>query len=171
LGINVGFLVSQIVNLVILLLLLRAVLYKPVLNMLDQRAQHIKQGLHDAELATQKASQAEAEYQRRMEEAKRQAQGIIEQAAAQARKVQEETLTKAQGEAQELLTRAHQQIDAERQEALRAMRQQVAELALAISSKLISQSLDDQTHRRLIDEFLAELTQATPPSTGPRTQA
>ncbi len=64
LGINWGFLLSQIVNLAILLIALRLVLYKPVMRMLDQRAQRIKKGLEDAELASKKAAQAEAEYQR-----------------------------------------------------------------------------------------------------------
>ena len=45
LGINAGHLISQIANLTILLVLLRVVLYRPVLNMLDQRAAKIRQGL------------------------------------------------------------------------------------------------------------------------------
>jgi F-type H+-transporting ATPase subunit b len=166
LGINVGFLVSQVVNLVILLVLLRVVLYKPVMSMLDQRALRIKKGLEDAQEAEERAAQAEADYQKRIEGAEREAQVVVDQAAAQARKIQEEILARARAEAEELLAKAHQQIGTERQEALRTMREQVADLALAISTKLLGQSLDDQTHRRLIDEFLAELAESKSPSTG-----
>jgi F-type H+-transporting ATPase subunit b len=165
LGINVGFLVSQLANLFILLILLRVVLYTPVMNMLDQRALRIKKGLEDAQEAEERAAQAEADYQRRMEGAEREAQVVIEQANAQARKIREETLAKAQAEAAELLAKAHQQIGTERRESLRTVRGQVADLAIAVAAKLIGQSLDDEAHRRLVEEFLTELDES-PPSTG-----
>ena len=156
LGINWGFLLSQVVNLAILLIALRLVLYKPVMRMLDQRAQRIKKGLEDAELASKKAAQAEAEYQRRVEQAKHEVQKIIDKAVEQGERARDDIIARAQKEAQELLDKARRQIEIERQDALRAVRTQVADLVVAATAKVVGQSLDARTHRRLIDEFLAE---------------
>ena len=57
LGINLGYLISQIVNFTLLAVLLYFVAYKPILRMLDQRSARIKQGLEDAELASRRAAE------------------------------------------------------------------------------------------------------------------
>jgi F-type H+-transporting ATPase subunit b len=158
LGINAGHLLSQIANLIILLLLLRIVLYKPVLNMLDQRAARIRQGLEDAEAASQQAAQAQAEYDKRIQQALSEAQAILSQAKEDAEHVREQALAKAQREARELLDKNRQSLEMERRKALRAERAQLADLVIAAASKVIGQSLDQQAHHRLVEQFLAEST-------------
>jgi F-type H+-transporting ATPase subunit b len=158
LGINAGHLLSQIANLIILLLLLRIVLYKPVLNMLDQRAARIRQGLEDAEAASQQAAQAQAEYDKRIQQALSEAQAILSQAKEDAEHVRKQALAKAQREARELLDKNRQSLEMERRKALRAERAQLADLVIAAASKVIGQSLDQQAHHRLVEQFLAEST-------------
>jgi F-type H+-transporting ATPase subunit b len=156
LGINAGHLISQVANLTILVLLLRVVLYRPVLNMLDQRAEKIHQGLEDAEAASQRAAEAQADYEKRMEQAQLEARAILDQAREEARHLREQALAAAQREAQELLERSRQAVELERRKAQRAERAQLADLVVAAASKVIDQSLDDQAHRRLVEQFLAE---------------
>ena len=64
LGINLGFLVSQIINFIILMALLNFVAYKPLLNMLEQRRERIRKGLEDARAAEERLANAEAEAQK-----------------------------------------------------------------------------------------------------------
>lgn len=156
LGINAGHLLSQIANLIILLVGLRAFLYKPVLNMLDQRAAKIRQGLEDAEAASQQAAQAQEEYEKRIQQAQSEAQAILSQAKEEAGHLREQAVAEAQREAQELLERNRQSLEMERRKALRAERAQLADLVIAAASKVIGQSLDQQAHRRLVEQFLAE---------------
>jgi F-type H+-transporting ATPase subunit b len=158
LGINAGHLISQIANLAILLVLLRIVLYRPVLNMLDQRAAKIRQGLEDAEAASQQAAQAQAEYDQRIQQAQEEAQAILSQAREEAGSLREQALADAQREAQELLERTRQSLQMERSKALHAERAHLADLVIAAASKVIGQSLDQQAHRRLVEQFLAEST-------------
>lgn len=158
LGIQPGYLISQIVNLLVLLLILRIVLYRPMLGMLDRRAERIRQGFEDAEAASQKAEQAEADYQKRLEEARIQAQDIITQANQEAQKLRQQLMEEARQEAQQLLERTRKQIDSERQEALRAQRAELAELVVDTAAKVIGQALDESAHRQLIEHFLAEGT-------------
>ena len=62
LGINLGYLVSQIVNFTLLAVLLYFVAYKPILRMLDERSARIKKGLEDAETASRRAAEMEQEF-------------------------------------------------------------------------------------------------------------
>jgi len=156
LGINLGQLVSQVVNLLILLVALRSFLYRPVLNMLDQRSERIRQSLEDAETAAQKAAQAEADYQQRIGEAQRTAQAMLDQANQEARSLRERTLHEARDEAQRYLDRARREIGLERQQALRAQKAQLADLVIAAASKLVAHQLDETAHRQLVEQFLAD---------------
>ncbi len=158
LGINAGYLISQIANLLILLVLLRIFLFRPVLEMLDRRAETIRKGVQDAELASERAAQAEAEFQKRIEVAQQEARTILDRASEEAQRLQERARTDARKEAQELLEQARKEIERERQQALRADRVQLADLVVAAASKLIGQTLDEASHRRLIEQFLASGT-------------
>ncbi len=158
LGINAGYLVSQIANLLILLVLLRIFLLKPVLAMLDQRAEKIRQSVEDAESAAQRAAQAEAEYDKRIEQAEEEARLVLQQANEEAKRLREQALSEARREAQDLVERARQEIELQRRAAARADRTQLADLVVAAASKVIGQSLDTPSHRRLVENFLSDST-------------
>jgi F-type H+-transporting ATPase subunit b len=156
LGINLGYLISQIVNFTILAVLLYFVAYKPVLRMLDERSNRIKQGLEDAESASQRAAQMEQEFEHRLAEARREGQEIIAQAARMSEKTRQDILEKARLEAAEQIEKAKDEIARERELAMTELRQQVADLSLTISKKVIGASLDENRQRQLIAEFIQE---------------
>ncbi len=156
LGINLGYIVSQLVNFTLLIVLLYFVAYKPILRMLDERSAKIKKGLEDAETASRRAAEMEQEFERRMAEARKEGQEQVAQAAQMGEKVRQEILDKAREEARGLVDKAKEEIDRERDVAMGELRQQVAELSLAISQKVIGESLDEQAQRRLVARFLDE---------------
>jgi len=154
LGINLGYLVSQIVNFTILAVLLYVVAYKPVLRMLDERSARIKKGLEDAESASRRAGEIEHEFEQKLAEARREGQEIIAQATKMSEKQRQDILAQAREEAGALVERAKDEISRERDMAMSELRQQVADLSLTISEKVIGATLDEQQQRRLIAEFL-----------------
>jgi F-type H+-transporting ATPase subunit b len=156
LGINLGYLISQIVNFTILAVLLYFVAYKPVLRMLDERSNRIKKGLEDAETASRRAAQMEQEFEHRLAEARREGQEIIAQAARMSEKTRQDILEKARLEAAEQIDKAKDEIARERELAMAELRQQVADLSLTISKKVIGASLDEDKQRQLIAEFIQE---------------
>lgn len=156
LGINLGYLVSQLINFTLLVVLLYFVAYKPILRMLDERSARIKRGLEDAETASRRAAEMEQEFERRMAEARKEGQEQVAQAAQMGEKVRQDILDKAREEARGLVAKAKEEIDRERDVAMGELRQQVAELSLAISQKVIGESLDEQAQRRLVARFLDE---------------
>jgi F-type H+-transporting ATPase subunit b len=156
LGINLGYLISQIVNFTLLALLLYFVAYKPILRMLDDRSARIKKGLEDAEAASKRAAEMEQEFERRMLDARKEGQEQIAQAMQSGQKVRQEILDKAREDAQALVDKAKEEIGRDREQAMSELRQQVADLSLAISQKVIGQTLDEQVQRRLIAQFLEQ---------------
>ena len=156
LGINLGYLVSQIVNFTLLAVLLYFVAYKPILRMLDERSARIKTGLEDAEKASRRAAEMEQEYQRRVAEARREGQEIVAQATQMSEKQRQEILDRAREEANTQIERAKEEISREREMAMGELRQQIADLSLTISEKVIGQTLDEKRQRQLIADFIEQ---------------
>ncbi|MDO8689883.1 MAG: F0F1 ATP synthase subunit B [Dehalococcoidia bacterium] len=156
LGINLPGLVAQIINFSLLLGILSVVLYKPVLKMLEQRATRIRESLEGAEEIRREAERSEQQFQARLQEGRQEGQAIITQASKTGERLIEEARDKARQEAEAILTRARSEIETERDRALTQLRQAFADLTVLAAGKVIGQTLDKQSHARLIDEVLED---------------
>jgi F-type H+-transporting ATPase subunit b len=157
LGINLKYLIAQIVNLVLLFVLLRKLLFKRFQTTLDERSARIQKGLEDAEIASKRAMEAEEVYQERIEQAERERRAILAKATQEGERSREEILAKAQEEAKQLALEAQANIERQREQAASELRKQVADLTLLATTRVIGQALDEEAHRRLIDEVLVEI--------------
>jgi len=157
LGINLGYLISQIINFVLLLVILRVFLYKPIVNMLDKRRETIRTDLEEAENARSQAEAAKQEYEKQLEEAREERRSILAQAREQADKMREEILDKARGEAQGLVAKTEEEMETLRRQALAGAQDEIVELAMAAAGKVVGEALDPKAHRRLIQDFIAEV--------------
>ena len=158
LGLNIPVLVAQLVNFFLLLVVLRIFLYRPILELLDRRAQRIREGLEAADQSKEHAAQAEQEVAQQLDESRRQGQTLIAQAQEAANRIQEEARSQARREGETLLERARNEIQLERDQAIAELRKEFADLTVSAAEKVIGQSLDRSAHQRLIDEALAEST-------------
>lgn len=158
LGLNLPVLIAQLVNFFLLLVVLRVFLYRPILDLLDRRAQRVREGLEAAEQSKERAAESEQEVARQLEEARRQGQALIAQAQEGSNRIQEEARNQARREGELLLERARNEIQLERDQAIAELRRQFADLTVSAAEKVINQSLDRQAHRKLIDDVLAEAT-------------
>lgn len=159
LGITPGLLVSQIVNFLLLVVILRLVLYKPVLNMLAQRKERIAQSMKDAERASAAAQEAEQEKAKILEAARREAQEIRAQATRDAEKIAQEVRSRAEAEAQDIRMKAQAEAEKQVELALADANKQIADLAILATERLLGHELANRAEQeRLVDEFLAEQT-------------
>jgi len=161
LGINATGLVAQIINFALLLIILRAVAYKPIVGMLDKRAARIKESLEDAQKIKEQLATAEAEYAARLEQARKEGQTIVAQASQMGERIRQEAQGEARAEAEEFLAKAHAQIERDKRQAVAELRKEVADLAILAASKVVRRSLDDAAHYRLIEDVLAENDKAS----------
>ena len=156
LGINWQGLLAQIVNFGLLLFLLRLVAYKPIIQLLDQRAAKIKESVERAENVQKESERIEQEFAAKVAEARREGQTIVTSATQIAQRIQTESQEKAARDAEQFLARARDQIDRERARAIDDLRRQVADLAILAAGKVVEQELDSGKHADLINRVLAQ---------------
>ncbi|HET6381306.1 MAG TPA: F0F1 ATP synthase subunit B [candidate division Zixibacteria bacterium] len=163
-GVDVWKLAFQIVNFLLLLWLLNRFLFRRVLQQLDERNARIQKGLEDAEAAARDRELARAEREAALADARREAQEMIARAAKMAEDTRNEILAEARAEAEKVTARAREEINAEKEKALAELRTHVADLALEAAGKLVRSEMTAATHRRLVEEFLAEAQPANGPT-------
>jgi F-type H+-transporting ATPase subunit b len=156
LGLNINWFISQLVNFAILLFVLRRFLYKPMLEMLSNRQARIRESMDYAERVKQEAARAQQDYEKKIEESRREGQAIIAQATQQAERARNDILAKAQEEASEIKAKALEDVEYERKRVMAELRDEVAELAILAAGRVLGKALDEQTHRQVVDDFLAE---------------
>ena len=156
LGINLPGLITQIVSFGVLFGILCALLYKPVLRLLDQRSARIKESLETAERVQKEAAQSQEEMQRQLQTAREEGQTLIAQAREAAERFREEEMTKARTEIQGEKERAQANIQRERDAAIEELRRQFTDLAITAAEKVVERSLDAGAHRELIEKVLEE---------------
>jgi len=155
LGINLNFLLSQLVNFTILFIALYFLLWKRVLKALDARRQRIQEGIEKAERADEELARAQAAYAEKVAEGEAEVRRIRAEATEAAEQVRAKVLAEAKEQAETVLANARLEIDLERQRMLKELRGQVATLAIAAANKVIGEALDEQRQRRLVEEFFS----------------
>jgi F-type H+-transporting ATPase subunit b len=143
-------------NLVILFLVLRKVLFKPIMEFMDKRTKSIEDSIADAEKQKAEAIELKNTYEAQLKAARVEASGIIDAAITKATAQQENIVTGAKQQAEELLAKAKEQIELEREQMLKDVRSEVASLAFASASRILTANMDNESNRQLVDKFIDE---------------
>jgi F-type H+-transporting ATPase subunit b len=155
LGINLGFFLVQLFNFLIVMIVLTAWAYRPVVGLLEQRKQRIAQGLEDARVASEARANAEKEAQKIVAAAQTEANRRISEATERAEKAAAEVRAAADEERSRIVRAAQEDAQVERNRVLGDLRGQVAALALAAANKVVGAALDERRQRDLIQEFFS----------------
>ncbi len=158
LGINLPGLITQLVSFLLLFAGLYLLLYKPLLRMMDGRSARIRESLEKAEQAREQAARSQEDMQRQIEEARAEGQTMIAQAREVADRFREEELAKARQDIAAERDRARANIQRERDAAIEELRGEFADLAIKAAERVVGRSIDESTHRDLIEDVLAEST-------------
>jgi len=142
--------------------LLYIVLRRAVVPMFEKaftaRTEAIQGGMERAEKAQREAQIALEKYTAQLADARGEAQVIREEARVQGAAIIEEMRSKAQEEASRITASAQAAIEAERQQAITSLRNEVGALATELASKIVGEALDDQVRQsRIVDRFLSDL--------------
>jgi F-type H+-transporting ATPase subunit b len=157
LGLNTGFLVSQILHFLIIFVIVSVFLWRPLMNMLDSRAAKIQKGLEDAAAAANARRNAEVEAEKIRAEARADVQRLIEEARGRAEEVGKAIEAEARTEAEKIRAEARAAATAERDRQLGELRSQVAAISIAAAQRLIGENLDQQRQQALINDFFAKV--------------
>ena len=156
LGIHFPSLAIYLVNFLLVLLLLYLFAYKPILRLMDQRADRIRESLEAADTARQEAASSQEAIQEQITEARREGQRIMDLAREASERFRTEEMDKARQEAETFVERAKEDIARERDTALQEVRASFGDLAITAAERVIRSSLDRQAHEELINQVLEE---------------
>jgi F-type H+-transporting ATPase subunit b len=156
LGINLPVLISQIIAFLILFGLLSVVAYKPLLKMLDERANKIKESMDLAEEVKQQSKNAEQEVKNQLSSASKKGQELITMANTTSDEIRAKAQELAKKDADLIILRAREAINAERDSAIDELRREFSDLTILAAGKVIGETLDKKSHKELIDKILNE---------------
>ncbi|HAJ05245.1 MAG TPA: ATP synthase F0 subunit B [Chloroflexi bacterium] len=155
LGINLSYLVVQILNFFIVMLLLSVWAYKPIVKILDERSTKIAQSLEDAREAAEAKENANNEAQQIISDAQAEKAKIIAEATQRAEQAAADVHKSVEQERSKVLEQAQEAAQQYKESVLLDIRPQVASMAIAAANKIISSELDESRQKALVDEFFS----------------
>ena len=153
--------IMQLGNLLILMLLVKRFLFKPVQKILDERQQQTNGLLEQARESQKQADAANKECQKQLAEAGERAQEMMEQAQKNAARQAQQVIQQARQEATNIKQQAAADIERQRAMALSSAKEEIGNMAVEIAGKVVEKELDASTHRKLIDEFIEKVGDAS----------
>ncbi len=155
---DVGLFVWQLIGFLVLLFILRALAWKPILGALKQREESIQEALNSAESARSEMDRLKSDNERLLEEARQERDKIITEATYAAKKIREQASNDANEQAEKIIKDAREAIETEKSKAMREVKSEVARMALEISEKILRKNLsDDSAQKELAETYLKEL--------------
>lgn len=156
LDVNIWNVIWSAVNIIILFILMKIFLFKPINKIMDERTRTIQDDLDSAKKAKEDAEELKQQYEDSIDEAKDEANKILMKAHEDAEAEKAAIIQRSQEEADEIVSAANKTIENERKRVLAQAQTEIADLAIEAASRIIGANVDDEKNRRLVDEFLSE---------------
>jgi F-type H+-transporting ATPase subunit b len=149
---------------VVLLIVLRAFAWKPLMEALHKREENMERILREAEHAREESERLLAEHRSQMAQAAEQIRRLLEKAHNDAKATADEIIAQAHKEAEAILHRAEREILNAKDQALIEIWNKAAEMAVSVAGRVLSRELGPDDHRRLVEVAMSELP-ASPAAT------
>ncbi len=154
---NPGLIIWTFVTFALLLIVLRKFAWKPLLEALRKREEHVQHSIERAEQAKQEAELILEENRKQLALAETEAHRILNEGRALSEKLKNDILEQANRQSRKIVEQAKQEIERDKEAALSQLRSEVANLAIKAAEKILDETLDENRHRKLVDAYLKEL--------------
>lgn len=144
-----------IVNILLLFVLMRIFLFKPLHKFMDERTASVQNDIDSAKKSKEEAEALKQQYEDTLGDAKTEADRIIAKAREEAVIEKERIIKQSQDEAEQIIIEANKTIENERRRVMQQAQSQIADLAIEAASKIIGENVDDEKNRKLVDDFLS----------------
>jgi F-type H+-transporting ATPase subunit b len=155
--INLPILIAQIVTFILAATILWKIAWGPLLALLKERNQNIKNDLEAATQAKEAAKKLEADYKSSLEAMQNKASELMDRARQEGAKEKDEIIRLAQAEAERLLEKARQQLVLDKDRMIQEMRQEVSSLSVEIAGKLLKDCMNKEMQDKLFSEALRQV--------------
>ncbi len=156
-SVNLWQILISLANLLILFLILKKFLYKPINNMLQKRREEIDGEYAQAEAANNAAGKAKTELEERLANAKAQAEDIVKEAASAATVRGDKIVEDAKAQAEYIINQAHSEAELERKKAQDDIKTQIIDISTVISEKMLEREINADDHKTLIDSVISKI--------------
>ena len=154
---QLGTIFWTVVTFVLLVFLLRRFAWGPLLGAIDAREQSIRGSFEEAKANREEAEALLSQHRELLTEARRERAEAVEQGRQDAERVKSEILDEARKQRDQLLKQTDAQLEAGLRQARDQLRSEAADLAILAAQKLLRETLDEATHRKLVEDYLADL--------------
>lgn len=156
-SLNIWHIIATIANLLILTLILKKFLFKPVQKILAERRSQVDDLYSDAEEAKAQAESDKKKYSEKLKGAQDEADSIIKTATARADKLGDEIITDAKRKAADTVMKAEADIEREKKKAMNELKNEISAISVQIAENVVSREIKDEDHKELIDSFIDKL--------------
>ncbi len=150
--IEVGTLVISLLTFLVMFWLIQHFAFKPLANMLEQRRNHVETQLSEAEEGRAEAEKLLAQQRDLLDQSRREARELLDAARMRADEQAHQLVEEAQAESQRILAEARTLIEQERAEALAGVMEQVTQLTVELTTKLLRDHVSDAVHAEMLKE-------------------
>lgn len=156
-SISLSVFIATIVNFLMLVVILKKILFKPVNNVIENRSKEITDTIEKTEADKKKAEEYKLQSESLVKTSKLEGKNIVENYKEKAEKVSKEIINDAHEEANRIMERAKKEIEREREKAADEIKTETINLAIELSKKALEESIDEVKHRQIIEDFIAKV--------------
>ena len=160
-SVNLWQILISLANLLLIYIILKKLLWKPVKKVMDQRQAMVDDQFAAAEAAEEEANRDKAEWAARLATADAEADARIQAADETARRHGDRIVADARAKAQGILRQAEAEAALERQKAEAGIKQEIAAVGTQLAEKMLEREINPEDHRQMIESFLDEMGDAT----------
>ncbi len=157
LTIDIPLIIAQLVTFLVGLFLLWLIAYKPLTAMLQARTDKIRGDLKAADDARQEMESKKKACDALEAKLREQTQDLLRQAAHEGANMREEIIAMAREQGEAIIKRAEEIIAQEKEKVIKELRQEVLEISMRVTEKVVGQMADQTLQRRMVDRVLTEL--------------
>ncbi|MCP4633743.1 MAG: F0F1 ATP synthase subunit B [candidate division Zixibacteria bacterium] len=157
LDLHLDQLITHIIAFIIAIWVLKKFAWKPLLGLLEERRQKIVDEFDSIEKQKDEVAKLTADYEAKLKEIEAEARKRLQEAVNEGQKIAAEMKDQARNEQKEIVAKAKQQIEAEVAAARTQLRNDMVEMAIEAASKAVSETMDEEKHRKLISNFIDDL--------------
>ena len=153
-SVNIWSILVSLANLLIMFLILKRFLFKPVQKMMAARKQQVDQIYQDAKENRDSAINMKQEYEARLATAREEADGLVRNAVQTAQRKGDAIVAEANSQTSHLKQKAEQEIAQEKKQMLQDVRGEISDIAVSIASKVVEREVKKQDYDGFVDEFI-----------------
>ncbi len=150
--------VFTFINVIVLYIILKKLLFKPVTKHMDDRSKKIQEALDLAEEAKRKVDEMKEEYDAKLRVAKEEGNQIIADYKKRADKEYEQAVVTAKKEAELIIEKAKVELEVEKEQLISEVKKQMSDLVLEASQKVLKENINTENNKKLISNFIDSQT-------------